>query len=41
VTLIFPGNHRLGIFVTGLYFVIGLLLLRRIDVERGRAAALA
>src|SRR5919108_3720539 len=41
VTLIFPGNHRLGIFVTGIYFVIGLLLLRKIDVERGRAAALA
>jgi MFS transporter, UMF1 family len=41
VTLMFPGNHRLGIFVTGLYFVIGLLLLRRIDVERGRLAALA
>ncbi|HEU4923643.1 MAG TPA: MFS transporter [Burkholderiales bacterium] len=41
VTLVFAGNHRLGIFVTGLYFVIGLLLLRRIDVERGRAAALA
>ena len=41
VTWIFAGNHRLGIFVTGLYFVVGLLLLRRIDVERGRAAALA
>jgi UMF1 family MFS transporter len=41
VTLIFAGNHRLGIFVTGLYFVIGLALLRKIDVERGRAAALA
>jgi UMF1 family MFS transporter len=41
VTWIFAGNHRLGIFVTGLYFVAGLLLLRRIDVERGRAAALA
>ena len=41
VTLAFPGNHRLGIFVTGIYFVIGLLLLRKIDVERGRAAALA
>jgi len=40
VTLVFPGNHRLGIFVTGLYFVIGLALLRKIDVERGRAAAL-
>ena len=41
VTLIFAGNHRLGIFVTGIYFVIGLVLLRNIDVERGRAAALA
>jgi UMF1 family MFS transporter len=40
VTWMFAGNHRLGIFVTGIYFVIGLLLLRRIDVERGRAAAL-
>ena len=40
VTLAFPGNHRLGIFVTGIYFVIGLLLLRTIDVERGRRAAL-
>jgi UMF1 family MFS transporter len=41
VTWAFPGNHRLGIFVTGIYFVIGLLLLRTIDVERGRRAALA
>jgi MFS transporter, UMF1 family len=41
VTLIFAGNHRLGIFVTGIYFVIGLVLLRNIDVDRGRAAALA
>ena len=40
VTLAFPGNHRLGIFVTGIYFVVGLLLLRTIDVERGRRAAL-
>jgi MFS transporter, UMF1 family len=41
VTLVFAGNHRLGIFATGIYFVIGLALLRKIDVERGRAAALA
>jgi UMF1 family MFS transporter len=41
VTWIFAGNHRLGIFVTGIYFVIGLVLLRRIDVERGREAALS
>jgi MFS transporter, UMF1 family len=40
VTLIFAGNHRLGIFATGVYFVIGLVLLRGIDIERGRAAAL-
>ena len=41
VTWIFAGNHRLGIFATGVYFVIGLVLLRKIDVERGRRAALA
>ena len=40
VTWIFAGNHRLGIFVTGIYFVIGLVLLRKIDIGRGRAAAL-
>jgi UMF1 family MFS transporter len=34
------GSHRLAIFVTGLYFVAGLALLRSIDVERGRRAAL-
>ena len=41
VTWIFAGNHRLGIFATGIYFVIGLVLLRGIDIERGRTAALA
>jgi UMF1 family MFS transporter len=41
VTWAFAGNHRLGIFATGLYFVIGLALLAGIDVERGRRAALA
>jgi MFS transporter, UMF1 family len=40
VTWIFAGNHRLGIFATGVYFVIGLVLLRGIDIERGRRAAL-
>jgi UMF1 family MFS transporter len=34
------GNHRLAIMVTGLFFVLGLLLLRGIDVTRGREAAL-
>jgi MFS transporter, UMF1 family len=41
VTWIFAGNHRLAIFATGLYFVIGLALLKGIDVERGRRQALA
>jgi UMF1 family MFS transporter len=40
VTWLFAGNHRLAIFATGLYFVVGLALLRGIDVERGRRAAL-
>jgi UMF1 family MFS transporter len=41
VTWVFAGNHRLGILTVGAYFVIGLFLLARLDVERGRAAALA
>jgi MFS transporter, UMF1 family len=40
VTWLFAGNHRLGIFATGVYFVVGLLLLGGIDMERGRKAAL-
>jgi UMF1 family MFS transporter len=41
VTWNFVGNHRLGILSVGAYFVIGLILLIGIDVERGRRAALA
>jgi UMF1 family MFS transporter len=41
VTWIFAGNHRLGIFAVGVYFVIGLALLLGIDVQRGREAALS
>jgi len=41
VTWIFAGNHRLGIFAVGVYFVIGLALLAGVDVERGRRAALS
>jgi UMF1 family MFS transporter len=41
VTWIFPGDHRLGILAVGAYFVVGLVLLSGIDVERGRAAALS
>jgi UMF1 family MFS transporter len=40
VTWLTGGNQRLGIASTGLFFVVGLLLLRRIDVARGQAAAL-
>ena len=40
VTWIFEGNHRLGILAVGAYFVVGLILLVGIDVERGRRAAL-
>jgi UMF1 family MFS transporter len=41
VTWLFAGNHRLAIFATGAYFVVGLALLAGIDVERGRRQALA
>jgi MFS transporter, UMF1 family len=41
VTWLFGGNHRLAIFATGVYFVVGLLLLKGLDVERGRRQALA
>jgi UMF1 family MFS transporter len=40
VTWIFGGDHRLGILSVGAYFVVGLALLKGIDVERGRRAAL-
>jgi MFS transporter, UMF1 family len=33
------GNHRLAIVSTGLFFGMGLLLLKPVNIERGRAAA--
>lgn len=39
VTWVFQGNHRLGILAVGAYFVVGLVLLRGIDIERGRRCA--
>jgi UMF1 family MFS transporter len=39
VTLLTAGNHRLAILSTGVFFVIGLVLLRRVDVARGAHAA--
>jgi len=41
VTWLTDGNHRLAIVSTGLFFVCGLLLLARVNVQRGMAAALA
>jgi len=39
VTWISGGDHRLAILVTGSFFVIGLIILRGVDAERGRRAA--
>ena len=39
VTLATAGNHRIAIFSTGLFFVLGLIVLRRVDVARGTAAS--
>ena len=41
VTWVTANNHRLAILTTGLYFVAGLLVLARVDVERGMRAARA
>jgi MFS transporter, UMF1 family len=40
VTWVTGGNHRVAILCTGGFFLIGLVLLRRIDVPRGAQAAL-
>jgi UMF1 family MFS transporter len=40
VSWISRGNHRLAMLITGIFFVVGLLLLRGIDARRGRRAAL-
>lgn len=39
VTWVTGGNHRLAILTTGLFFVLGLVLLRHVDVERGARRA--
>jgi UMF1 family MFS transporter len=39
VTWATDGNHRLAILSTGVFFVVGLLLLRGVDVARGERAA--
>jgi UMF1 family MFS transporter len=40
VTLLTAGNHRAAFLVTGFSFVIGLVLLMRVNIERGTVAAL-
>jgi UMF1 family MFS transporter len=39
VTLLTGGNHRLAFLATGVFFIVGLVLLMRVDVRRGTAAA--
>jgi MFS transporter, UMF1 family len=39
VTWVTSGNHRLAILSTAIFFVVGLLLLRPVDMERGARAA--
>ena len=39
VTWLTAGNHRLAIVSTGVFFVVGWLAMRPIDVRRGAAAA--
>lgn len=40
VTVLTAGNHRLAILSTGLFFVAGYVLLKRVDMTRGMARAL-
>ena len=35
------NNYRLGMLITGGFFIIGLLVIASIDIERGRRAAAA
>ncbi len=39
VTWATAGNHRLAILSTGVFFVVGLLLLSKVDMARGEIAA--
>jgi MFS transporter, UMF1 family len=40
ITWVTGGNQRLAILSTAVLFVVGLVLLLKVDVQRGRAAAL-
>jgi UMF1 family MFS transporter len=41
LTWVSGGDHRTAMLMTGIFFVIGLVLLRGVDTARGRAAAIA
>jgi UMF1 family MFS transporter len=41
VVAVTAGSHRSAFLVTGVYFIVGLALLAGVNVERGRAAAVA
>jgi MFS transporter, UMF1 family len=41
VTLLTAGNHRIAILSTGVFFVVGLVVLAKVNVARGVAAAQA
>jgi UMF1 family MFS transporter len=40
VTWMTGGNHRLAMLATGIFFVVGIVILAGLDVKRGRGAAL-
>jgi len=40
VSWISGGDHRLSMLITGSYFLVGLLLLKGVNAQRGRQAAL-
>ncbi|MCW5622415.1 MAG: MFS transporter [Burkholderiales bacterium] len=41
VTWISGSDHRLAMLITGVFFLLGLLVLMRVDVARGRTVVLA
>lgn len=41
LTWVFAGNHRAALMFLGVYFIVGLLLLRGVDMRRGADAARA
>jgi UMF1 family MFS transporter len=41
VTWVSGGDHRLALLITGVYFVIGIAIVARVNVARGRLSALA